>query len=39
MSESSGYTLPVFACASAIAAWQHLQEKLVKNSVQVNLFN
>ncbi|GAB4523397.1 MAG: cobalt-precorrin-5B (C(1))-methyltransferase CbiD [Pleurocapsa sp.] len=37
MSENPGYTLPVFACASAIAAWQHLQGKLVKNLVQVNL--
>lgn len=33
----SGYTLPVFACAAAIAAYQHLQQKLEDNSVTVNL--
>ena len=32
-----GYTLPVFACASAIAAWQHLQHKSTEPKVAVNL--
>ncbi|MGP0129183.1 MAG: cobalt-precorrin-5B (C(1))-methyltransferase CbiD [cyanobacterium endosymbiont of Rhopalodia musculus] len=33
----SGYTLPVFACASAIAALSHLQDKDIKNIVSVDL--
>ncbi|MDJ0573778.1 MAG: cobalt-precorrin-5B (C(1))-methyltransferase CbiD [Xenococcaceae cyanobacterium MO_234.B1] len=32
-----GYTLPVFACASAIAAWQHLQHQSTATKVAVNL--
>ncbi len=32
-----GYTLPVFACASAIAAWQHLQDKSTEKEVTFNL--
>lgn len=32
-----GYTLPVFACASAIAAFRHLQDDLIQNTVAVNL--
>ena len=32
-----GYTLPVFACASVIAAWQHLQDQSVVKEVPVNL--
>ena len=32
-----GYTLPVFACASAIAAYHHLQGKPVPKSVTVDL--
>lgn len=34
---SSGYTLPVFACASAIAAWRHLQQQSSPAQVTVNL--
>ncbi len=34
---STGYTLPVFACASAIAALRHLQQKPPQNQVTVNL--
>ncbi|BAZ46813.1 cobalamin biosynthesis protein CbiD [Chondrocystis sp. NIES-4102] len=34
---SIGYTLPVFACASAIAALRHLQETLNQDTVTVNL--
>ena len=34
---STGYTLPVFACASAIAALRHLQQKPSQNQVTVNL--
>ena len=34
---SSGYTLPVFACASAIAALRHLQHQSPHNQVKVNL--
>ena len=37
MAENSGYTLPVFACAAAIAAWHHLQGDLTTSSVKVNL--
>ncbi len=33
----SGYTLPVFACASAIAAMRHLHRDLVGETVEVNL--
>lgn len=33
----TGYTLPVFACASAIAALQHLQHQSASNKVTVNL--
>ncbi len=33
----AGYTLPVFACASAIAAVRHLRQDLITRSVQVNL--
>lgn len=34
---SSGYTLPVFACASAIAALRHLQDLPPLTQVEVNL--
>ncbi len=34
---TSGYTLPVFACASAIASLQHLQNKAHANTVTFNL--
>ncbi len=33
----TGYTLPVFACASAIAALRHLQQQPTQNQVTVNL--
>jgi len=33
----TGYTLPVFACASAIAALRHLQQKPAQHQVTVNL--
>ncbi len=33
----TGYTLPVFACASAIAALRHLQQQPHQNQVAVNL--
>ena len=33
----TGYTLPVFACASAIAALRHLQQQPPQNQVAVNL--
>lgn len=33
----AGYTLPVFACASAIAAVRYLRQDLVTRSVQVDL--
>jgi cobalt-precorrin-5B (C1)-methyltransferase len=33
----SGYTLPVFACASAIAALRHLQQQFSPHQVTVNL--
>ncbi|HEY9768995.1 MAG TPA: cobalt-precorrin-5B (C(1))-methyltransferase CbiD [Coleofasciculaceae cyanobacterium] len=33
----TGYTLPVFACASAIAALRHLKQQLDQNQVTVNL--
>lgn len=36
-SPRSGYTLPVFACASAIAALNHLQNQDIKNTVSVDL--
>ncbi len=32
-----GYTLPVFACASAIASWHHLQHQSTVDAVSVNL--
>ncbi len=32
-----GYTLPVFACASAIAAWQCLQGNEIKETVAIDL--
>jgi cobalt-precorrin-5B (C1)-methyltransferase len=35
----SGYTLPVFATAATIAALQHLQNKLSKNTVKIDLIN
>ena len=34
---NTGYTLPVFACASAIAALRHLHQDLSQNTVTVNL--
>ncbi|MEL6929981.1 MAG: cobalt-precorrin-5B (C(1))-methyltransferase CbiD [Cyanobacteria bacterium J06600_6] len=34
---STGYTLPVFACASAIAALRHLQQKPAADKVTVDL--
>jgi len=34
---TTGYTLPVFACASAIAALRHLQQQPIQNQVTVNL--
>ena len=34
---STGYTLPVFACASAIAALRHLHDDFVEDTVKVNL--
>ncbi len=38
MSEArSGYTLPVFACASAVAALQHLQDKQRLETVKIDL--
>ncbi len=33
----TGYTLPVFACASAIAALRHLHQDLTQDTVTVNL--
>ncbi len=35
----SGYTLPVFACASAIAALQHLRSRTQLDRVQLDLIN
>ncbi|GBF82053.1 cobalt-precorrin-5B (C(1))-methyltransferase CbiD [Aphanothece sacrum] len=35
----SGYTLPVFACASAIAALHHLQNKLINDTVSLDLID
>ena len=35
----SGYTLPVFACAGAIAALQHLQNRSAVAAVQLDLIN
>jgi cobalt-precorrin-5B (C1)-methyltransferase len=38
MSKSrSGYTLPVFACASAVAALRHLHQEDISNTVSLNL--
>lgn len=37
MSNQPGYTLPVFACASAIAALRHLNRELNLDTVAVNL--
>ena len=37
MSNQPGYTLPVFACAGAIAAWRHLHQELNLDTVEVNL--
>ena len=34
---STGYTLPVFACASAIAALRHLRDDFSENTVKINL--
>jgi len=34
---ATGYTLPVFACASAIAALRHLHNDFSEDTVQVNL--
>lgn len=34
---ATGYTLPVFACASAIAALRHLQQQPIQDQVTVNL--
>ncbi len=39
MSLNAGYTLPIFACASAIAALRHLHQDLTQNTVTVNLIN
>jgi cobalt-precorrin-5B (C1)-methyltransferase len=36
-SARSGFTLPVFACAAAIAALRHLQQEIVKETVLVDL--
>lgn len=36
---ASGYTLPVFACAAAIAALRHLRQELTGDCVTVNLIN
>ena len=35
----SGYTLPVFACAGAIAALQHLKNQSAPCDIQLNLIN
>ena len=35
--KSSGYTLPVFACAAAIAALRHFHREIVDNFVTVDL--
>jgi len=35
----SGYTLPVFACASAIAALQHLRNQTAIDTVELDLIN
>jgi cobalt-precorrin-5B (C1)-methyltransferase len=35
----SGYTLPVFACAAAVAALRHLKEKFDESAVAVDLVN
>ena len=35
--KGSGYTLPVFACAAAIAAWRYLHQELEDNFVTVDL--
>ena len=35
--QNPGYTLPVFACAAAIAALRHLHQDLGENLVTVNL--
>lgn len=37
MSSPPGYTLPVFACASAIAALRHLHQDVPANTVSVDL--
>lgn len=34
-----GYTLPVFACASALAGFYYLQEKIARKSVSLSLIN
>ncbi|WP_019509465.1 cobalt-precorrin-5B (C(1))-methyltransferase CbiD [Pleurocapsa sp. PCC 7319] len=39
LSLNAGYTLPIFACASAIAALRHLHQDLTQNTVTVNLIN
>ena len=39
LSLNAGYTLPIFACASAIAALRHLHQDLSQNTVTVNLIN
>ncbi|MCS7029946.1 MAG: cobalt-precorrin-5B (C(1))-methyltransferase CbiD [Gloeomargarita sp. SKYG116] len=35
----AGYTLPVFACASAVAAWHYLRTQEVVDTVQLDLLN
>ncbi len=39
MPPRSGYTLPVFACAAAVAALRHLQEKFDESTVAIDLVN
>jgi cobalt-precorrin-5B (C1)-methyltransferase len=38
-STRSGYTLPVFACASAVAALRHLHQETVGKPISINLIN
>jgi cobalt-precorrin-5B (C1)-methyltransferase len=37
MSPRSGYTLPVFACASAVAALRHLHQETIADTISLNL--
>ncbi|MBD2576637.1 cobalt-precorrin-5B (C(1))-methyltransferase CbiD [Oscillatoria sp. FACHB-1406] len=39
MPARSGYTLPVFACAAAVAALQHLKQSLAPKSVTLDLIS